>query len=235
MAKHSLNSALQQLTSKTLVVLDIDSTLVQTHKRNEAILRSFAKDSSHSRRSLFEQAECFPFEYGYYQALERLGLDKEDALAQEAAIYWRTHFFSNHYLHCDLPHDGAVEFVELLNKKWIPHVYLTGRPQPLMWEGTLRTLNQLGFAVREENLYLKPQPADIDEVFKSEKMRELKKNYSQVLFIDNEPRVLNQIDKDHPDVDLIFVDTCHSPNVVPPASALKIKDFREMVQKLKTL
>ncbi len=235
MPKNSLSSALQLLTPKTLVVLDIDSTLVQTHKRNEAILRSFAKDSTHSRRSLFEQAECFPLEYGYAQALERLGLQAEDEVAKEAAKYWRQHFFSNNYLHHDIPHDGAVEFVELLNKKWIPHVYLTGRPKPLMWEGTLETLNQLGFPVEEKILHLKPQPQDVDEIFKSQKMNELKKNYSQVVFIDNEPRVLNQIDHDHSEIHLIFVDTCHSPNVVPPSSAFKIKDFREMVQGLKTL
>lgn len=215
------------------MVLDIDSTLVQTHKRNEAILRRFAKDSSHSSSHLFEQAECFPFEYGYYQALARLGITDE-ILKQEVSTYWRQHFFSNNYLHHDLPHYGAVDFVDWLNQKYIPHVYLTGRPKPLMWEGTLSTLNSLGFPVREDILHLKPQPNDVDELFKSQKMAELKKNFSQIVFIDNEPRVLNQIDRDHPEMNLVFVDTCHSPNVVPPSSALKIKDFREIVQGLKT-
>lgn len=220
------------------MVLDIDSTLVLTHQRNQAILRRFADDptidSSHSGRHLFEQAECFPFEYGYFQALARLSIDKDDFLKQEVSRYWRQHFFSNEFLHHDIPHDGAVDFVDWLNQKHIPHVYLTGRPKPLMWEGTLLTLNSLGFPVREDILHLKPHPSDVDELFKSQKMAELKKNFSQIVFIDNEPRVLNQIDRDHPEMNLVFVDTCHSPNVIPPSSALKIKDFREMVQGLKT-
>jgi hypothetical protein len=233
MKNKSVSSLLKLITPQTLVVLDIDSTLVQTHKRNEAILRNFAKDSSHSKSSLFKQAECFPFEYGYFQALERLGITTEDTLVAEVSAYWRKYFFSNDYLHHDIPHDGALEFVELLNTKWIPHVYLTGRPQPQMWEGTVRVLNGLGFPVREEILHLKPQASDIDEQFKSLKMAEIKKTFSNVIFIDNEPKVLNKIDEDHPDIHLVFVDTCHSPNVVPPASSLKIKDFREMVQGLK--
>ncbi len=235
----TLGDLIKILTPKTLVVLDIDSTLVLTHKRNEAILRQFAKDSSHSDRHLFKQTECNAFEYGYYQALQRLQVDRKSPVAEELARYWRQHFFSNNYLHHDLLHDGALDFVEYLQRKWIPHVYLTGRPHPSMWEGTLSTLNQFGFVVDENKLFLKPQPQDIDEVFKSEKMAELKKAFaqecSQIVFIDNEPRVLNQIDRDHPDIHLVFVDTCHSPNVIPPSTALKIKDFREVAQGLKAL
>lgn len=229
-----MKTLLKQITPQTLIVLDIDSTLVLTHKRNEAILKAFAKDSTHSSRSIFEQAECFPFEYGYFQAVERLGAPLDEPLRKEVTAYWREHFFSNNYLHHDLPHDGALDFVEALVRKHIPHVYLTGRPRPTMWDGTLQVLNKMGFPVTEDNLHLKPQPTDVDELYKSQKMQDLKKNFSKVIFIDNEPKVLNQIDKDHPDIQLVFVDTCHSPNVVPPSSALKIKDFRELAQGLKT-
>ena len=230
----NLHQLIKLVTPQSLIVLDIDSTLVQTHKRNEAILRRFAQNSNHPSSHLFKQAECFPFEYGYMQALHRLGVFANEALKLEVSKFWRTHFFSNDYLHCDLPHDGAQDFVERLNQKWIPHVYLTGRPRPLMWEGTLKALQKLNFPVTADNLHLKPQAQDVDEIFKSQKMAELKKGFSKVIFIDNEPKVLNQIDRDHPDVVLVFVDTCHSPNVVPPTSALKIKDFRELVQLLKT-
>ena len=229
----NLHQLIKLITPQTLIVLDIDSTLVQTHKRNEAILRRFAQNSTHSMRHLFEQAECFAFEYGYMQALHRLEVFADEDLKSEVGKFWRQHFFSNDYLHCDLPHDGAQDFVAWLNQKWIPHVYLTGRPHPLMWEGTLKSLQALQFPVTDDNLHLKPQAQDVDELFKSQKMAELKKGYSKAIFIDNEPKVLNQIDKDHPDIVLVFVDTCHSPNVVPPASALKIKDFRELVQLLK--
>ncbi len=228
-----MQKILKQISPQTLIVLDIDSTLVLTHKRNEAILRAFAKDSLHPSRSIFEQAECFPFEYGYFQALERLGGPLDESLKKEVTAFWRQHFFSNEYLKYDLPHDGALDFVEALERKHIPHVYLTGRPRPSMWDGTLQVLNDMGFPVTEGILHLKPHPSDVDELFKTQKMHELKKNFSKVIFIDNEPKVLNQIDKDHPDIQLVFVDTCHSPNVFPPSSAIKIKDFRDLAQGLK--
>jgi hypothetical protein len=231
----NLQQLIKLITPQTLIVLDIDSTLVQTHKRNEAILRHFPEDSTHSKSHLFKHSECRPFEYGYLQALHRLGVLDDEVLKLQVAQFWRQRFFSDEYLHCDLPHDGAQDFVAWLNQKWIPHVYLTGRPRPLMWDGTLRALQALQFPVTEENLHLKPQASDVDEIFKSQKMAELKKGYAKVIFIDNEPRVLNQIDKDHPEIHLVFVDTCHSPNVFPPSSALKIKDFRELVHKLKNL
>lgn len=218
----------------TLVILDIDSTLVLTHKRNQSILEQFSKEAKEDFPELcskLQQIDCRPMEYGYQQALERTGLSLEDSDLNLLKDYWRQKFFSNDYLHYDILHLGALEFVLLLEERQIPFVYLTGRHKPTMWEGTLKVLQNFGFPIKENILHLKPEPKYIDEIFKSEKIAELKNGYETVVLIDNEPKVLNQIAKDHPDVDLIFVDTCHSPNVTAPESALKIKDFSSILNR----
>lgn len=217
---------------KTLIILDIDSTLVLTHPRNQAILRRFAeqhhKDFPEETDKL-RQVECKPFEYGYEAALERVELASASRGFSEAlAQYWRAHFFTGEYLHLDEVHKGALEFVIYLHRQEIPFIYLTARYKTTMWQGTLETLKAKGFPIDAEQLFLKPQPEDKDELFKSTLIGEIKQQYNRTILIDNEPKVLNRIHQDHPGVDLIFVDTCHSPNVSPPPTPYSIKDFSEL-------
>ncbi len=216
---------------KTLFVLDIDSSLVLTHKRNEAILRHFAQSLLHKNPEMSEvlaKTECLPMEYGYFAALKRIlpNIGKEDEAHLHA--YWKEHFFSNDFLHYDIPHEGALEFVKLLDERQLPFVYLTGRPSNLMRPGTLHVMNNLGFPITDKILHMKPDHTHVDEGYKGDILKDIIKGHDEVVFIDNEPRVLNLIDKLYPNVHLVFVDTCHSPNVTAPASALKIKNFSEL-------
>lgn len=226
----NLTELVQHLTPQTLFVLDIDSSLVLTHPRNEMILRQFAQSIKNQRPGLasqLAQAECRPFEYGYFAALERQAPQLDEVTSAEIRQYWKTLFFSNDYLHCDIPHAGALEFVSLLKTKNFPFLYLTGRPSNLMREGTLKILSQFGFPISDDILHMKPSENDVDESYKADVLEELIKGYQQVVFIDNEPRVLHLVQEQHPHVQLVFVDTCHSPHVVAPAAALPIKDFTE--------
>lgn len=225
----NLTELLQSLTPDSLVVLDIDSTLLLTHKRNEAILKRFAEEKSAELPEfckLLNTIECRRGEYGYKEALKRVTLDRaENDVLEALHTYWRQHFFSNTYLKHDIPHTGAVRFVETLEEKNIPFVYLTGRPREPMSPGTLEALQHFAFPATKNILFMKPQPKDIDEDFKSKKMAELKKLRSRTVLIDNEPKILNKVAADHPEVELVFVDTCHSPNVTPPEGILTLTDF----------
>lgn len=235
MEKISFRNLASTWNSNSLLVLDLDSTLVLTHKRNEAILHAFAEEnrgSSHQERREFAETlatiECRPCEYGYGRALQRVSLDRSSPiLIDELATYWRSHFFSNKYLHCDLLHKGSLDFVKFLQHHKIPFVYLTGRPRPTMIEGSLESLKALGFPITAESLFMKPEAKMVDEVFKTEKIAELKKKTSQLVLIDNEPKILNLALKDHRDIQMIFIDTCHSPNVQPPSEVPSFKDFSE--------
>jgi hypothetical protein len=224
----NLTELVDNISPDTLFVLDIDSSLVLTHKRNEAILRKFAqsiKDQNPPLSQALISSECLPFEYGYFAALERhaQGLDKQTT--EELHQYWKHHFFSNDFLHYDIPHKGALNFVETLVLQQRPFAYLTGRPSNLMRPGTLKALADFGFHITDEMLHMKPSDTDVDESYKAEILPSIIDGYKNVIFIDNEPRVLNLIEKHHPKVNLVFVDTCHSPNVTAPDSALVIKDF----------
>lgn len=216
---------------KTLFVLDIDSSLVLTHKRNEAILRHFAQSLRHKNPELSEAlatAECRPLEYGYFAGLERAlpTISKEDA--EHIHSFWKQHFFSNDFLHFDIPHAGALEFVRILSERAQPFVYLTGRPSNLMRPGTLDTMAKLGFHITDKMLHMKPDDSHVDEGYKAAILKDIIRGYDEVVFIDNEPRVLHLIEKFYPQAHLIFVDTCHSPNVTAPESAFKMKDFNEL-------
>lgn len=224
-----LSELMSSLNTDSLVILDIDSTLLLTHKRNEAILKQYAVEKIKENPEFCAQlsaVDCRRGEYGYTEALKRLSLDKAaPALLADLQAFWRLHFFSNDYLKYDVPHAGAVRFVHQLETDGIPFVYLTGRPRELMSPGTLQYLHHFEFPGQQGILFMKPQPKDIDEDFKSKKIGELKKLKSRTILIDNEPKILNKIAQDHPEVELVFVDTCHSPNVTPPQNILSIKDF----------
>ena len=213
----------------TLVILDIDSTLVLTHGRNQAILKHLSTLGRQKNSQFYEQLgqiECRPMEYGYGTALERAGLAQApEEFLKEVQRGWRQHFFSNEFLMHDTLHEGALDFVFQLQDRKVPFVYLTGRYETTMRPGTLETLTKLGFPITDDILFLKPKSTDIDEIYKSKKIEQLKQKYDQTVLIDNEPKVLNQIQKDHPDVQLVFVDTCHSPNVSAPADIPHIKNF----------
>ncbi len=232
MASSDFPAFSDRLPKDSLWILDIDSTLVLTHKRNEVILHRFAEEYRSEYPEFcakLAKTECRALEYGYGRALERAGIADDKEPCDKLALYWRKHFFSNDFLHHDIIHGQAVELVAALRKKNWTFVYLTGRPRPLMFEGTLRVLNQMGFDVSEDKLFLKPQPLDKDELFKSQQISEFKKKHKNIVFFDNEPKVLNQIELDHPEIPMIFMDTCHSPNVVPPEKCLRVRECSEIL------
>lgn len=227
MVKNVTELALQA-SSKTLFVLDIDSSLVLTHKRNEAILRHFAQSIRLKNPELSElmaKSECFPMEYGYFAALERVAPHMSPIDKEALHAFWKMHFFSNDFLHFDTLHEGAIDFVQTLHRLALPFVYLTGRPSDKMRPGTLAVLDKVGFPITDKQLFMKPNDSFIDEHFKKDILKEIMRGFETVFFIDNEPRVLLQIEKFYPHVHLVFVDTCHSPNVKAPDSALTIKNF----------
>lgn len=103
---------------KRLAVFDLDSTLFDVSPRLQKVLDDFAKDPLH--QNLFP--ETLPFfrsvkaeltDWGVDHALKRAGLDKPSLQFQKAlGQYWRRAFFSNEYLHYDIPFPGAVDFVQ---------------------------------------------------------------------------------------------------------------------------
>ena len=221
---------LRNPSSNDFFVLDIDSTLVTTYQRNQAILDEFitTKKEQFPEDCLnLKQAQCQLGDYGLKTGLERIKF-KETApgLSQLLQDYWRKNFFSNNFLSADRPAEGAVEWVQYLKTFGVDFIYLTARHKDTMWEGTLSSLKDLGFPISEKNLFLKEDLRDNDEGYKTKLLGQIiAKKKQNIWFIDNEPTVLNEISKDHPKVNLIWFESTHSGKATPPEGITSIKSF----------
>lgn len=212
-------------------ILDIDSTLVTTHQRNQAVLDHFIAEYSEkypNECQTLKAAQCQPGDYGLRTALERISFQPQSANFSDVLnSFWRIHFFSNNFLVHDLPTPGAVEWTIQLAKSPAEFVFLTARPHQTMYEGSLSSLIQLGFPVSKNNLFLKDDTSISDDEFKARALKKIlpKEKDITVWFIDNEPVVLNSIDQNFPHINLVFFDSVHSGKMQPPSRAHRIDSF----------
>ncbi len=227
----SLLETLKKPEKNNFFILDIDSTLVTTHQRNQAILEDWIKAKSKQFAddcSDLQSAKCQFGDYGLVHALKRVDFkEKNPGSKKDLETFWKTHFFSNKYLHSDVPVRGAVDWIQTLEELGVEFVYLTARHKSTMWDGTLSSLDAMGFPIDESLLFLKENLDHSDEEYKTLLMGELikdKKDYDLWL-IDNEPVVLNRVAQDHPEVKLIWFDSTHSGRMQPPETAFKINSF----------
>lgn len=223
--------SLKNPSKDSFFILDIDSTLVTTHQRNQAILEDWIKkfrSEFPNDCKLLTKAQCQFGDYGLVHALNRIEFAEENAGSRKHLDdFWREHFFSNTYLHSDVPTRGAVHWAQSLEELGVDFVYLTARHKPTMWEGTLTSLDAMGFPVSAETLFLKEDLSLTDEEFKSKTMQSLLDQWKgkKIWFIDNEPVVLNRIQKDHPAIQLVWFESTHSGKMEPPAGVTVIQDF----------
>ncbi len=226
----------------THFVFDIDSTLVHLHKRNQSILKNFLEIPQTQKRfpeqtKNFFDAEFKISDWGLGDALERHGLTLEDnEFFSELKNHWLEKFFSNEFLHEDIPVHGAVDFANEIQNRGFQLSYLTGRNRPNMLEGTIKSLENCGFPLQKDysNLHMKPSPDISDEAYKMDAFKEIIQDGEDVLFFENEPINLNRAAKDYPGMHLIFMDTTHSGKEHPPEKCFRIKDFAELASQLVT-
>ena len=106
-------------------------------------------------------------------------------------------------------------------------IYLTGRDQVRMLQGTEKSLRQWQFPMNPPRveLMLKPRPEDRDSLFKLEVMRDIAARHKRVWFFENEPVNINLVLQELPSVEVVFLDTTHSRREEPPPHLHRIKDF----------
>jgi len=219
---------------RSLAVFDLDSTLFDLTLRVQKIILKFAEIPE--MRSRFPEAckallraEVAPQDWGLREALSRVGLFEQEhpEFFAELHRHWAFYFFSNDYLHEDQPLPGAVEFVKALESENAQIMYLTGRDQPRMFEGTVRSLRAWGFPLDREHvrLVLKPAAGMHDAEFKLEVIRKESEVFEKVWLFENEPVNLNLIQKHCPEVELIFIETTHSGREQVAAELARIPHF----------
>jgi hypothetical protein len=218
---------------KSLVVFDLDSTLFDVSPRLERILLDFAVMPINQRRfpeqvALLKNISTMRSDWGIAGALTRAGLDGHHPDFQNAIkAYWQKNFFSNHYLQFDGVYEGAVEFVQAVQKAGADIAYLTGRDVERMGIGSEEVLRDWNFPLDETaKLILKPHRRLVVAEFKTGLFEAAaQKNYQTVYFFENEPVNLHHMMDRCKNVEIIFFESTHAGKAEPPANIPRIMNF----------
>lgn len=223
-----------------LVLLDLDSTLYEVGPRTYRILREWT-EGPESRafsavRDAVLRAEPWHVGYSVRDTLSAIGVTSETpefAPALELIKkFWAQRFFSSAYLQYDRAYPGAAQFTRKLHELGAEIVYLTGRDEPGMGDGTRATLLRDGFPWEVERTHLLLKKAahlpDLDH--KKEAAHYIRKHGRLVASFENEPPNLVALQEIFPEAMHVFVDTICSDHPALPAQGLyRIKGFETHV------
>ncbi|MBZ0116360.1 MAG: haloacid dehalogenase-like hydrolase [Sandaracinaceae bacterium] len=213
------------------VVFDLDATLFDNRPRTLEILMEFRDEIAGEDPALAEamvSLEVDRIAYLLTDTLKGCGIYKAD-IVKRVTHYWHERFFSDEYIACDVPIEGAPEYVRACYEAGAVVVYLTGRDIPGMLGGTVTKLRDDGFpiAVAGTELILKPDSGISDEAFKRGALPTLDRVGELVAFFDNEPANCNLAKAMFPESTVVLLDTQRVPGA--PAAAEDVEmlaDFR---------
>lgn len=204
-------------------VFDLDSTLFCVSPRTEQILREFAdlepvKARYPEASELLKNAYATPKDWGIRSILERSGIKENISFFNAIREHWIEKFFSSHHLHNDEPYKGALEFVKHVHDLGGIVKYLTGRDRETMEEGTILSLNAHGFPLIGSNyLNMKPDKSHNDAEFKLRYFEQFTpEQHSITWFFENEPVIIDAVERSCPELNIVFVKTVHSGRGVEP-------------------
>lgn len=208
---------------RSLAVFDLDSTLFNVSMRTQQILLEFAEAFD---QPALKTVEVKLEDWGVKEAVARAGytLEKDQELLVKLRDFWRDRFFSNDYIHYDVPYSGAVSYILELAATGCEIKYLTARDQHRMKKGSEEVLKKWGFPCETDQLVMKPERTVDDELFKNDWFVNLcRKPYSKIYFFENEPVNINAVAKSCPDIEIIFIETTHArkQEVTLPLSRIK--------------
>ena len=220
--------------SKLALVFDLDSTLFDVSPRITEIIREFAADDTMKKDFAKEcavLASCThqPNDWGVETTCEKLGLaDSSEKFHRAIAEFWAKRFHSNEYLKYDRPMPGAVEYVNTAAATGAKIIYLTGRDTTRYLRGTIEVLQRDGFPQAPPVItMLKPQKDMDDAPFKKDYLKSLTYKFDDIWFFDNEPANVNLVERELPEVDIVFFDGAHSGKEQPNQNIkYQISDFR---------
>jgi len=220
-----------------LVLLDLDSTLYEVEPRSHQILLEWCTSSESQAfphvRSRVEQISREHLGYSLKDTFAALGLSieiAEIAKAWESAKdFWIKRFFRNEYLKYDRAYEGAAEFTRDLHRAGAEIVYLTGRDEPGMGDGTRANLVRDGFPwdVPGTHLLMKPRFEMDDLIHKQSAADYIRKQGTLVASFENEPPNLVALYQLFPEAMHVFVETiCSDKPAVPGDGLYRIQSFK---------
>jgi phosphoglycolate phosphatase-like HAD superfamily hydrolase len=208
-----------------LVLLDLDSTLYEVGPRSFQILREWMETDeslghAHVRHSLQRLREE-QVGYSIADTLRNAGLSLSEPEVEHAIRvmkpYWSERFFTSRYLAYDRPYPGAAEFTRNVHELGAEIVYLTGRDEPGMGEGTRSNLLRDGFPWEKKgtHLLLKKAAHLPDLAHKKEAAEYISEHGTLVASFENEPPNLIALSRIFPDAMHVFLDTVCSDHEAP--------------------
>jgi hypothetical protein len=232
----------QELGSQGVVLLDLDSTLYEVGSRTLQILKEWA-DSSESKAYPEIRSKASNM------VLSQMGYSMKDTFANGLALpiqdsevkgaldsakkFWVKRFFTSEYLKYDHAYKGAPEFVQTLYKTGAEIIYLTGRDEPGMGEGTRTMLKRDGFPFGVERTHLLLKAAfHLDDLeHKTAASKYVEQKGKLIASFENEPPNLIGLSEVFPEAMHVFVDTIYSDRPALVKNGLyKIKNFESWLK-----
>lgn len=181
--------------SRPIVVVDVDLTLFDNQERTRAILHDYVQSRSmllSEKSEMLARLRHLPIEFSITENLAALGI-VADEVRTAARQFWYPRFFSDRYLHYDIPYVGAAQALHALIQRGALIAYVTGRIAATMAVGTVREFLHHGFpiATADTMLILKPDHAEDDTEFKVRTLHALFGIGQPICLVDNEPRICN--------------------------------------------
>ncbi len=218
-----------------VLLLDLDSTLYEVAPRTHAIINTWLNQTKVASDTLLDKLrklKTTEIGYSLLDTFKNIGLvlnEKSDKEAfSELKDFWWSKFFTNEYLHHDKAYTGANAFAKKAHDAGAYIVYLTGREESPMIEGTIKNLIRDSFPwdTGRTSLLMRQSATQTDLEHKALASEKIRQTGKLIASFENEPQNIVALYKSFPDGMHVFMDTVCSDH---PAEALhglyKIKDF----------
>jgi predicted secreted acid phosphatase len=192
----------------SVVVFDLDSTLLDNRPRQARILREFARVSGLAALS-GAQPDHWQ-DWDIRRAMRNAGVAEVEIerVAEEAKQFWRDRFFTSEYCRDDEAIAGAARFVNEVRTAGAQVAYCTGRHEP-MRQGSVACFQRLGFPLPGPGvqLLMKPTFEQTDDEWKEVAYEKLRALGEVVAVFDNEPTHLNGYRRAFPEALVVHLAT----------------------------
>jgi hypothetical protein len=205
---------------RPLVILDLDSTLVDTAYRTANIFHNWALQPSHQDRhgDLCQKILQWQVITEVYNPVDFVAhhssdpIERSSDLGRQLMRWWGERFFLGEWLLFDRPYAHAVESVYVFLDAGADIAYLTGREGKTLKQGTLDFFKTFKFPhnTKHARLMMKASKAIRDHHYKCTGLSLLSKDYDPVWYIENEVELLLMCADKHKRIVPIMFDSVHS-------------------------
>ncbi len=222
---------------RPVLLLDLDSTLYEVGPRTHHILLEWSETAQarefYKVREALLKAESSHVGYSIGDTFGAIGLDVNDELVlqaqHEVKLFWADRFFSNEYLKHDHAYPGAASFTQKAHELGAEVIYLTGRDEPRMGDGTRENLvrDLFPWNTPRTHLLMKPRAELPDLEHKVNAQTYIRSRGGLIASFENEPPNVVALSQIFPEAMHVFVETVFSDHPALPQDGLyRIQGFQ---------